>query len=302
MSAAGFLNRVYQNTATTGTGTITLGSAVSGNMLTALQAGGVDGTVYSYVIEEGSDMEVGTGTLGGTGTTLTRTCTISKIGGTVGTTKMTLAGAAKVRIIAAAEDMARLVSGSTLILKQSSAPTPTAEGDIQWDTDDDRIVVGNGATTKVFSDDVAQQAALKTYFDTLYPVLTDIASQADQETGSSTSKLVTSGRQQSHPSAAKAWVNFNGTGTVAIRVSYNTTSITDNGVGDYTWNIGTDFSGADYVAVGSAAVSTGSVAFLYGPFGATPTGGAYRMVAASAATPTTPADVAYAQLVAFGDQ
>jgi hypothetical protein len=36
--------------------------------------------------------------------------------------------------------------------------------------------------------------------------------------------------------AAKAWVNFNGTGTVAIRASFNVTSITDNGTGDYTVN------------------------------------------------------------------
>jgi hypothetical protein len=34
----------------------------------------------------------------------------------------------------------------------------------------------------------------------------------------------------------RAWVNFNGTGTVAIRASFNVTSITDNGTGDYTVN------------------------------------------------------------------
>lgn len=38
----------------------------------------------------------------------------------------------------------------TLTLKQSAAPTPTAEGDIQWDTDDNVIVVGDGASQKVF--------------------------------------------------------------------------------------------------------------------------------------------------------
>lgn len=36
--------------------------------------------------------------------------------------------------------------------------------------------------------------------------------------------------------SAKAWVNFNGTGTVAIRAAFNVTSITDNGVGNYTLN------------------------------------------------------------------
>ena len=36
--------------------------------------------------------------------------------------------------------------------------------------------------------------------------------------------------------SAKAWVNFNGTGTVAIRESFNVSSITDNGTGSYTAN------------------------------------------------------------------
>ena len=45
----------------------------------------------------------------------------------------------------------------------------------------------------------------------------------------------------------KAWVNFNGTGTVAIRASYNVSSITDNGVGDYTVNFTTAMADANYV-------------------------------------------------------
>jgi len=46
--------------------------------------------------------------------------------------------------------------------------------------------------------------------------------------------------------SAKAWVNFNGTGTVAIRASYNVTSITDNGTGDYTVNFTNAMSDANY--------------------------------------------------------
>ena len=46
---------------------------------------------------------------------------------------------------------------------------------------------------------------------------------------------------------ALAWVNFNGTGTVAIRSSYNVSSITDNGTGDYTVNFTTAMSDANYV-------------------------------------------------------
>ena len=45
---------------------------------------------------------------------------------------------------------------------------------------------------------------------------------------------------------AKAWVNFNGTGTVAIRASFNVSSITDNGTGDYTVNFTTAMVDANY--------------------------------------------------------
>ena len=45
---------------------------------------------------------------------------------------------------------------------------------------------------------------------------------------------------------AKAWVNFNGTGTVAIRSSFNVSSITDNGTGDYTVNFTTAMPNANY--------------------------------------------------------
>jgi hypothetical protein len=46
----------------------------------------------------------------------------------------------------------------------------------------------------------------------------------------------------------RAWVNFNGTGTVAIRASGNVTSITDNGTGDYTVNFTTALPDANYSA------------------------------------------------------
>jgi hypothetical protein len=54
--------------------------------------------------------------------------------------------------------------------------------------------------------------------------------------------------QVSGQQACKAWVNFNGTGTVAIRAAYNVTSITDNGTGDYTVNFTTAMVDANYCA------------------------------------------------------
>ena len=44
----------------------------------------------------------------------------------------------------------------------------------------------------------------------------------------------------------RAWVNFNGTGTVAIRASGNVSSITDNGTGDYTVNFTNAMPDANY--------------------------------------------------------
>ena len=49
----------------------------------------------------------------------------------------------------------------------------------------------------------------------------------------------------------KAWVNFNGTGTVAIRDDFNVSSITDNGTGDYTVNFTNALNDANYSVVGS---------------------------------------------------
>lgn len=57
---------------------------------------------------------------------------------------------------------------------------------------------------------------------------------------------------------AKVWVNFNGTGTVAIRASFNVTSISDNGVGDYTVNFTNAMSDVNYAWIGNAKNSTNS--------------------------------------------
>jgi hypothetical protein len=57
---------------------------------------------------------------------------------------------------------------------------------------------------------------------------------------------------QTGQQAVKAWVNFNGTGTVAIRAGYNVASITDNGVGDYTVNFTAAMVDSNYSTTGSS--------------------------------------------------
>lgn len=55
----------------------------------------------------------------------------------------------------------------------------------------------------------------------------------------------------------KAWVNFNGTGTVAIRAAGNVSSITDHGAGDYTVNLTTALPDINYSVSGCGATATG---------------------------------------------
>ena len=70
--------------------------------------------------------------------------------------------------------------------------------------------------------------------------------------------------------AAKAWVNFNGTGTVAIRAQFNVSSITDNGTGDYTVNFTTAMPDANYMAAtGPVAIGSGAGALELNDYNAT---------------------------------
>ena len=79
----------------------------------------------------------------------------------------------------------------------------------------------------------------------------------------------------------RAWVNFNGTGTVAIRASGNVSSITDNGTGDYTVNFTTAMVDANYAEVCNSVLSSTT--------SATGSAGAYGTFAAGASTKTTSA-------------
>jgi len=71
---------------------------------------------------------------------------------------------------------------------------------------------------------------------------------------------VTMNDSGSNSNTCRAWVNFNGTGTVAIRASFNVTSITDNGVGDYTVNFTNALTDANYSVGGSIKYNTSTTA------------------------------------------
>ena len=64
----------------------------------------------------------------------------------------------------------------------------------------------------------------------------------------------------------RAWVNFNGKNTVAIRASGNVSSITDNGTGNYTVNLTTAMPDTNYAAIGTARFDVTGGGADYGAF------------------------------------
>lgn len=78
----------------------------------------------------------------------------------------------------------------------------------------------------------------------------------------SQSSVIPSGSTLYPQFGARAWVNFNGTGTIAIVASGNVTSLTDNGVGDYSINFTTAMPDANYAVTGSATDNTNASANL----------------------------------------
>jgi hypothetical protein len=96
--------------------------------------------------------------------------------------------------------------------------------------------------------------------DKIDPVATTAitASTAEAETGTDNTKFITPLRLREGVNATgtapiyacRAWVNFNGTGTVAIRASGNVSSITDNGVGDFGINFASAMPDDNYSVIG----------------------------------------------------
>lgn len=96
----------------------------------------------------------------------------------------------------------------------------------------------------------------------------EIASTAESQAGTNDTKAITPLKMKESLNASgsapmyacRAWVNFNGTGSIAVRASGNVSSITDNGTGDYTINFATALIDANYStnAIANATASTDS--------------------------------------------
>ena len=135
-------NRAKMSTSTTGTGTITLGSAEDGYQSFA-DAGVANADVVRYVIEDGSNWEIGTGTYTATGTTLSRTVSESSNSDAA----INLSGSATVFIGATAEDIPALYAANP-----SSATDPVASGS-------NAVAIGKSASASGSSGFAAGNAA-----------------------------------------------------------------------------------------------------------------------------------------------
>lgn len=163
MATAKLYNLARMTTATTGTGTITLGSAATG-FISFSDAGVSDGESITYAIEDGNSREIGRGTYTASGTTLTRSVLKSTNAGSA----INLSGSAQVFITDAAEDhiagpsssvdseialfsgtggaMLKRMSGSGLVKVASGVASVAASGtDYAPATSGSAVLKGNGS-------------------------------------------------------------------------------------------------------------------------------------------------------------
>ena len=170
-----------------------------------------------------------------------------------------------------------------------------------------KTIKKNGGADDLVADDLVASGIYPIEYDGTNFQLTggiadvpDAALQVDQETGTAVDTYTTPGRQQFHASAAKAWVQFDSTGTATIRASYNITSIIDNGTGDIFITIGTNFSSAEYAAAAVAGRESASTNHLVSGPNAVPTAGGFRIQVVN--SNNTAVDAEWVSVIFFGDQ
>ena len=142
-----------------------------------------------------------------------------------------------------------------------------AVGELTYDTEKKQLRVHDGTTVggKIVDDptrDVTSQvsAATETTAGKAKIATTAIAQAGTNDTDFLTAKKLRVALNASGVApiyACRAWVNFNGTGTVTIRASGNVSSITDNGVGDYTVNFMSSMPDNNYAVSYSASTVGG---------------------------------------------
>ncbi|MNQ83105.1 hypothetical protein D3C85_981760 [compost metagenome] len=135
------------------------------------------------------------------------------------------------------------------------------------------------------------------------PALTGVPTAPTAAPGTNTTQLATTAFVQAAitEGQASAWVNFNGTGTVAIRDSFNVSSITDNGTGLYTVNFASAMSNASYATACSVRLVAGHVSTAVNvSSGTAPTTSGVRIETANTGSGRVAADASEVYVAVFG--
>jgi hypothetical protein len=175
----------------------------------------------------------------------------------------------------------------------SSLPTVAASGDLNtgmFFPAADTIAFTNGGTEEFRIGPAGQFGIAGANYGTAGQVMTSAGAAASPSWSAVPAPAALSTASGSAPSySARAWVNFNGTGTVAIRASGNVTSITDSGVGTYDLNFTTAMPNANYAIMGGATFPGNSArTAICGPCeGATRTTSVARVLTANTGTQAT---------------
>jgi hypothetical protein len=108
-----------------------------------------------------------------------------------------------------------------------------------------------GTSTTQLATTAFVQAADNLKANLASPAFTGTPTAPTATAGTNTTQIATTAFVQAAipTNSVKAWVNFNGTGTVAIRASMNVSSITDNGTGDYTMNLTSALTDVNFASV-----------------------------------------------------
>jgi hypothetical protein len=146
------------------------------------------------------------------------------------TQTMTLDSAGRLGIGTTSPRRTLEVSGADGVLCLNSTDTSTGSSQLLFGDDDDDNI------GRVYYDHATNDMGF----------YTNTSEKARISSDGSFSSVIPGGSTLYPQFGCRAWVNFNGTGTVAIRGSGNVSSITDNGTGDYTVNFTTALADANY--------------------------------------------------------
>lgn len=274
--AAGLSNAVTRD----GQSPLTANLPAAGRKITGLGAGVVagDSLRFEQLFSQGTEQDIAsaaTTDIGGLNTTIARitgTTTITSFGTnyngprfvrfagaltlTHNATTLILPGGAN--ITTAAGDRAILTpvgnpgSGWQVLAYEVAALAPgvaTSAGTVSG-----TVAIANGGTGQTTA--AAAFGAIKQAATDTATGVVELATSAEVITGTDTTRAVTPAGFKAGLNVtgsapiyqARAWVNFNGTGTIGIRESGNVSSVTDNGIGNYTVNFTTSLPDANYSA------------------------------------------------------